>query len=71
MSLFLQFELVLFRNLAYVDSMYLVRVTPPINYSFSDDSLFFLKILAGDINSLNLLVCVTFVVVVVFVLCVN
>ena len=35
-----------FRNLnfvffqAYVDSMYLVRVTPPINFTFSDDSLF-------------------------------
>ena len=24
----------------YVDSMYLVRVTPPINFVFSDDSLF-------------------------------
>ena len=40
----------------YVDSMYLVRVTSPINFTFSDDSLFLKKILAGDINSLNLLV---------------
>ena len=24
----------------YVDSMYLARVTPPINFTFSDDSLF-------------------------------
>ena len=23
-----------------VDSMYLVRVTPPINFTFSDDSVF-------------------------------
>ena len=36
--------------------MYLVRVTPPINFTFSDGSLFLKKILAGDINSLNLLV---------------
>ena len=35
--------------------MYLVRVTPPINFTFSDDSVF-LKKMAGDINSLNLLV---------------
>ena len=35
--------------------MYLVRVTPPINFTFSDD-LVFKNILAGDINSLNLLV---------------
>ena len=31
----------------YVDSMYLVRVTPPINFIFSDDSLFFFKNLDG------------------------
>ena len=37
--------------------MYLVRVTPPMNFTFSDDSLFLKKFLAGDINSLNLLVC--------------
>ena len=37
--------------------MYLVRVTPLMNFTFSDDSLFLKKkILAGDINSLNLLV---------------
>ena len=37
--------------------MYLVRVTPPMNFTFSDDSLFHKKkILAGDINSLYLLV---------------
>ena len=44
MSLFLQFELsLLFQALllsTYVDSMYLVRVTPPINFTVSDDSLF-------------------------------
>ena len=32
----------------YVDSMYLMRVTPqPMNFTFSDDSLFFKKILGG------------------------
>ena len=37
--------------------MYLVRVTPPINFTFSDMIPYFFKtILAGDINSLNLLV---------------
>ena len=37
--------------------MYLVRVTPPMNFTFADDSLFLKKrFLAGDINSLNLLV---------------
>ena len=36
--------------------MYLVWINPPINYTFSDDSVFLKKILAGDINSLNLLV---------------
>ena len=35
--------------------MYLVRVIP-INFTFSDDFLFLKKTLAGDINSLNLLV---------------
>ena len=40
----------------YVDSMYLVRVTPLMNFTFSDDSLFLKNNLAGDINSLNLLV---------------
>ena len=33
-----------------------MRVTAPINFTFSDDSAFLKKILAGDINSLNLLV---------------
>ena len=36
--------------------MYLVWINPPINFTFSDDSVFLKKILAGDINSLNLLV---------------
>ena len=36
--------------------MYLVWINTPINFTFSDDSVFFKKILAGDINSLNLLV---------------
>ena len=40
----------------YVDSMYLVWIDPPINFTFSDDSIFLKTILAGDINSLNLLV---------------
>ena len=40
----------------YVDSMYLVWINPPINFTFSDDSVFLKKILEGDINSLNLLV---------------
>ena len=38
--------------------MYLVWINPPINFTFSDDSVFLKKILAGDINSLNLLVCI-------------
>ena len=56
---FCNLNLVFFQALllsTYVDSMYLVRVTPPINFTFSDGSLFLKKILAGDINSLNLLV---------------
>ena len=36
--------------------MYLVWINPPINFTFSDDSVFLKKILVGDINSLNLLV---------------
>ena len=32
---------------AYVDSMYLVRVTLPINFKFSDDSVFLKNILPG------------------------
>ena len=56
---FCKLNLVIFLALllsTYVDSMYLVRVTPLMNFTFSDDSLFLKKILAGDINSLNLLV---------------
>ena len=34
--------------------MYLVWINTPINFTFSDD--FLKEILAGDINSLNLLV---------------
>ena len=59
---FCKLNLVIFQALllsTYVDSMYLVRVTP-INFTFSDDSLFLKKFLAGDINSLNLLVHYTF-----------
>ena len=33
-----------------------VWINPPLNFTFSDDSVFLKKILAGDINSLNLLV---------------
>ena len=40
--------------------MYLVWINPPINFTFSDDSIFLKKILAGDINSLNLLVYTVF-----------
>ena len=36
--------------------MYLVWINPPTNFTFSDDSVFLKKILAGDIISLNLLV---------------
>ena len=36
--------------------MYLVWINPPTNFTFLDDSIFLKKILAGDINSLNLLV---------------
>ena len=53
---FRNLNLVIFQALllsTYVDSMYLVRVTPPINFTFSDDSLFHIF---KDINSLNLLV---------------
>ena len=31
----------------YVDSMYLVRINPPINFTFSDDSVFLKKNLSG------------------------
>ena len=41
--------------------MYLVWIHPPINFTFSDESVFLKKILAGDINSLNLLVLEVFV----------
>ena len=34
------FQILLLSTYMYVDSMYLVRVTPPINFIFSDDSLF-------------------------------
>ena len=44
----------LFDTPSYVDSMYLVWINPPINFTFSDDFVFLKKILAGDINSLNL-----------------
>ena len=40
---FRNLNLVFFRALllsTYVDSLFLVRVTPPINFTFSDDSLF-------------------------------
>ena len=57
---FCKLNLVIFQALllsTYVDSMYLVRVAPPMNFTFSGDSLFLKKrFLAGDINSLNLLV---------------
>ena len=36
--------------------MYLVWINPPTDFTFSDDSVLLKKILAGDINSLNLLV---------------
>ena len=61
---FCKLNLVIFQALllsTYVDSMYLVRVTPPMNFTFSDDSLFLKKkFLAGDINSLNLLVAINY-----------
>ena len=47
---FCKLNLVIFQALllsTYVDSMYLVRVTPPMNFTFSDDSLFLKKILGG------------------------
>ena len=47
---FCKLNLVIFQALlllTYVDSMYLVRVTPPMQFSFSDDSLFLKKILGG------------------------
>ena len=40
---FRNLNLVFFQALllsTYVDSMYLVRVTPPINFTFSNDSVF-------------------------------
>ena len=55
MSLFPQFEFALILS-TYVDSMYLVWINPLINFTFSDYSVFLKNILAGDINSLNLLV---------------
>ena len=47
---FCKLNLVIFQALflsTYVDSMYLVRVTPPMNSTFADDSLFLKKILGG------------------------
>ena len=47
---FCKLNLVIFQALllsTYVDIMYLVRVTPPMNFTFSDDSLFLKKILGG------------------------
>ena len=41
--IFRNLNLVFFQALllpTYVDSMYLVRVTPPVNFTFSDDSVF-------------------------------
>ena len=56
---FCKLNLVIFQALllsTYVDSIYIVRVPPPMNFTFSDDSLFLKKFLVGDINSQNLLV---------------
>ena len=47
---FCKLNLVIFQALllsTYVDSMYLVRVTPLMNFTFSDDSLFLKKNLGG------------------------
>ena len=47
---FCKLNLVIFQALllsTYVDSMYLVRVIPPMNFTFSDDSLFLKKNLGG------------------------
>ena len=47
---FCKFNFVFFQGLfllTCVDSMYLVRVTLPMNFTFSDDSLFLLKNLGG------------------------
>ena len=61
---FCKLNLVIFQALllsTYVDSMYLVRVTPPMNLLFQIIPYFFKKkFLAGDINSLNLLVFFNF-----------
>ena len=48
---FRNLNLVFFQALllsTYVDSMYLVRVTPPINFTFSDDS--FLGVFTIKVN---------------------
>ena len=47
---FCKLNLVIFQALllsTYVNSMYLVRVTPLMNFTFSDDSLFLKKNLGG------------------------
>ena len=47
---FFKLNLVIFQALllsTYVDSMYLVRVAPLMNFRFSDDSLFLKKNLGG------------------------
>ena len=47
---FCKLNLVIFQAIllsTYVDSMYLVRITPLMNFTFSDDSLFLKKILGG------------------------
>ena len=47
---FCKLNFVIFQALllsTYVDNIYLVRVTTPMNFTFSDDSLFLKKILGG------------------------
>ena len=47
---FCKLNFVIFQALllsTYVDSIYLVRVTPPMNFTFSGDSLFLKKIVGG------------------------
>ena len=39
--------LILSTYVVYVDSMYLVRINPPINFTFSDDYVFLKKNLGG------------------------
>ena len=57
---FCKLNLVMFQALllsTYVDSMYIVRVTPPMNFTFQMIFYFLKKFLAGDIYKFSEFAC--------------